>query len=126
MKKALWAWWFILLILNVIPLGYDTNTTLSGNKIIFRLDYLVHVISFLGFGWLYVADKVFKSSGSRFRNAPISLFIMVLGSAAGFELLQTLIPWRSFNINDMIGNLMGAALVIIVILLLPNIATGYS
>ncbi len=105
-----WFWLLALLILNIVPLGDDTNQSLSGNKIFaFRLDYLVHAATFLVFAWIYLLGIILK--GTEFSSVGVLSFAMVVISAAiGFELIQYVIPWRSFNPVDLMYNVLGAVL----------------
>ena len=105
-----WIWFAILLILNVIPIGNDMNKGLSGNHILeFRLDYLVHSITILGFAWLNLAARSLGSPGLKL--APFTALV-VLGAVL-YELVQYLIPWRSFNPVDMFYGFVGAVLAVL-------------
>ena len=58
-RWLLWGWLILVLVLNVVPLGNETNRGLSGNKIFqFRLDYVVHSLTFLVFAWIWVLGKI--------------------------------------------------------------------
>jgi len=103
-------WFCILLILNVIPIGNDLNKELSGNKILeFRIDYLVHSLTILCFAWLNLVARSRRQMSLKL--IPFSL--LVLSSAALYELVQYFIPWRSFNPVDMFYGYVGAALAIL-------------
>jgi len=103
-------WFCILLILNVIPIGNDLNKELSGNKILeFRIDYLVHSLTILCFAWLNLVARSRRQMSLKL--IPFSL--LVLSSAALYELVQCFIPWRSFNPVDMFYGYVGAALAIL-------------
>lgn len=105
-KILFWSWFFILLILNVIPLGNETNQRLNVELFSFRLDYLVHATSVLVFAWILLLVKVLG-----FRSFKVSEFtILVFVCAVGFELIQFFIPWRTFNPVDMAYNVFGACI----------------
>ncbi len=109
-KKLFWGWCLFLLIFNVIPLGNETNQSLSGNGILsFRYDYLLHAIMILCFSWIWVLWNVLKISSFGI----LTFSIIVISSAIGLELLQWLVPWRSFNPLDMFYNLVGAKLALV-------------
>jgi len=105
-----WGWLIMVLILNVVPLGNETNRGLSSNKIFqFRIDYVVHSLTFLVFGWIWVLGKI--KNVCWFESYEILKFgRIVLVSAMGIELLQIFIPFRTFNSMDMMANLFGAIL----------------
>ena len=58
-KWLFWGWLLMVLVLNVVPLGNETNRSLSGNKIYqYRMDYVVHSLTFLVFAWIWVFRKI--------------------------------------------------------------------
>lgn len=94
-------------LMVAIPLG-GFATTLNNTTVIgFRLDYLLHALMFLPLMMLWRLG---------FPHHPFWL-ILVGGIliAAGMEALQYLLPYRAYNVNDMLGNgtgaLMGGVLV---------------
>jgi VanZ family protein len=91
----------------MIPLGNEANQSLSLNKLLaFRLDYLAHAIMILCFAWIWVFGRVLGFQG--FSVYEFSL--IVVAAAIGLELLQLVVPWRSFNPLDMVYNLVGAGM----------------
>lgn len=113
-RNAVWIWFGVLLILNVIPLGNDVNKSLSGNEIWgFRFDYLLHSVMILGFAWIEVLKRVLGFSG--FGVWKFGVLVMV--ASIGMELIQLLIPWRSFNPVDLAYNLVGALLGMVAVLM---------
>ena len=52
-----WGWLIIVLAMNVIPLGDDLNRIIYKPIFKFRLDYLIHFVSFLVFIPLYLIGK---------------------------------------------------------------------
>jgi len=105
----------VVLILNVVPLGNETNRGLSGNKIFqFRLDYVVHSLTFLVFAWIWVLGKI--KNVSWFESYEVLKFGgIVFVSALVIELLQIFLPYRTFNPMDMMANLVGAILTLLFI-----------
>lgn len=114
-KWLFWGWLIIVVVFNVIPLGKETNRSLSGNKIFqFRLDYVVHSLTFLVFAWIWVLGKI--KDVCWFESYEVLKFGgIVFVFAMGLELLQILIPYRTFNPMDMIANLFGAILTMLCI-----------
>ena len=115
LKWLLWGWLIVVLILNVVPLGNETNRGLSGNKIFqFRLDYVVHSLTFLVFAWIWVLGKI--KNVSWFESYEVLKFGgIVFVSALVIELLQIFLPYRTFNPMDMMANLVGAILTLLFI-----------
>ena len=114
-KMLFWGWLIVVLVLNVVPLGNETNRGLSGNKIFqFRMDYVVHSLTFLVFAWIWVLGKI--KNVCWFESYEVLKFGVILFVAAmGIELLQIFVPYRTFNPMDMMANLFGAILTLLFI-----------
>ncbi len=96
--------WFYLLILvlgSVLPL--NNGTTLNDNYIVvIRSDYLIHALVLLPLPVLL---------GLSLRNRTriwIRIFLLGLLMVVFCEGVQLLIPYRTFNINDLFANGVGA------------------
>jgi len=104
-----------------VPLG-SLNTTLNDNYTLnIRWDYLLHAIAYLPLPvlmWLYLEKGSFKSIQSIGSTGRFLLWVVLfpLFIASLFETMQLMIPYRRFNINDMVASCMG---VIIGLVLLP-------
>jgi VanZ family protein len=112
-KTFFWAWLIILLALNIIPLGLETSRALSTRSVLnlglFRLDYILHLISFLAYAWVFVLGQL--RGRPVFRSHAVMKFVtLVLSTAMLFELIQLILPYRRFNPIDMGFNLAGAFL----------------
>ena len=80
-----------------------TGNNLELHKIFilyFRADHLIHVALFLP--WAFF--------GVRMKNNLLLWFCWGILFATGTEGLQYLLPYRSFNISDMIANMIGVVL----------------
>ena len=114
LKWLFWGWLIMMLILNVVPLENELNQDLTTIRFIFRLDYVVHSLTFLVFAWIWVFGKI--KNICWFENYEVLKFGgIVFVSAIGLELLQILIPYRTFNPMDMMANLFGAILTLLFI-----------
>ncbi len=114
LSKLNWIWLACLVLFNVIPLGNDTNQSLSSNRLfIFRLDYLAHAIMILCFAWIWVLGKV-KALRFFARWELMKYSVIILCAVIGLEFLQLLVPWRTFNPVDMYYNLIGAVMAILI------------
>ena len=105
----------MVVILNVVPLENETNRSLSSNKIFqFRLDYVVHSLSFLVFAWIWVLGKI--KDVCWFESYEVLKFGgIIFVWVVGIELLQIFVPYRTFNPMDMMANLFGAILAMLFI-----------
>ena len=113
LKWLFWGWMIIVVFLNVVPLGNKLNQDLT-SRFVFRLDYVVHSLTFLIFAWIWVLGKI--KNVSWFESYEVLKFGgIVFVSAMGIELLQIFVPYRTFNPMDMMANLFGAILTLLCI-----------
>lgn len=116
-KNLFWLWLLVLIVINVIPIGNNTNQSLNRNMLwVFRLDYLAHSIMILCFALIWVLAEIYRVSIFE-QHQVLKYSATVLAAGICLELLQLAVPWRSFNPVDMIYNLGGAILAIFFIAL---------
>lgn len=103
---------FGIILLVTLPLT-GLNHQLSHNFILeIRLDYLSHIFLFLPFAFLF----------SRAYSLKLLLILLIgLLFAIGSEGLQFFLPYRTFNINDLLSNALG--ILTGVVLFIPPIHT---
>ena len=102
------AYMAVILLLHVIPLGSDVIELDKVRIIEIRLDYFLHALIFMP--WAVILWLGFDIS---FRNHAGKALLWLLGGmvfAAGVEYLQNILPYRSFNINDVLGNVIGVVM----------------
>ncbi|MBE0640004.1 MAG: VanZ family protein [Bacteroidales bacterium] len=95
-KYLFLAYFVVILLLVVLPL----NTTESLNTITilqFRGDYFLHAIAFSGWALF----------GQLMNRKLVVWLILGIAFATLTEGLQYLLPYRAFNINDLIANTIG-------------------
>ncbi|MBN1117468.1 MAG: VanZ family protein [Bacteroidales bacterium] len=88
----------ILVALSVYPFNMLGHQKTFFYKIEFRLDYLTHFIIYLPFIWLFI------------RGLNKKIWVSLLWgflTAVGTEYIQYHIPYRTFNINDLLANVFG-------------------
>ena len=107
-RKALLFYSIVIIVLAVLPLN-STSVVLNHTYIIsIRLDYLVHFAVFIPWMFLVWQGKrvSFKTD---FKKAILWILIGLL-FASSSEGLQYFLTYRSFNINDLLGNSIGILL----------------
>ncbi len=115
-RKIFWIWLAALIFMNTYPFGESTSVVLSGNKLIFRLDYLLHATLILVFAWVYVWGRIRNENA--FHDYEVFWVIAIsLFSAVCLEGIQVFLPYRKFNPLDMLSNVIGALTGSLVILL---------
>ena len=96
LKKYFSIYVLLIIIFTVIPIG--NSHQLENTFIInFRLDYILHALEFIP--WAFFCMMM--------RRDTWLWFAWGILFAVGTEMLQYAIPYRSFNINDMIANIIG-------------------
>lgn len=103
-KTLWWAYTCLILLLIGLPLNGEDQPfgKLNDNYILeIRLDYISHALLFIP--WVLALHFGWERSSNRFIQ-PVLSFILALAFAAGCEFLQLLLPYRTFNINDLVAN----------------------
>ena len=101
---AFWVWAITIFILSVIPNTPAMKMELNNKEL--RLDYLIHFAVYFTLGILFFLWLMN-------RNSPLSkkqiVFLIILGVIfAGFsEVIQHVVPGRTFNIMDFYSNNLG-------------------
>jgi glycopeptide antibiotics resistance protein len=93
MKTLFWLYFSGIILLITLPINQSGSLN-SITVVHLRGDYFFHILTFLPWAFFGVAMK---------RNLWSWLFFGLL-FATGTELLQIILPWRRFNINDLIAN----------------------
>ena len=110
---------FLLAILPINGVSSPLNHIFIVN---IRLDYLFHSLVFIP--WMLLISFAFANGNRNKRLSYILLWISYgLLTAIITEGIQYFIPYRSFNMNDLLANLIGVAIGII---LLPFFKTSIN
>ena len=103
---------FFLILMAVLPINSTTNTTLTDVFIVnIRLDHLLHATLFIPWAFLYLLT---------FRpvkwNEKLMLVVYGLLMAFAAEGVQYFLTYRSYNINDLLGNWVGVLVGMVVMI----------
>lgn len=101
-KRILPVYLGTLFLVMVIPLGNVSAQLNNFSVLQLRLDYLVHGLVFVPLVFLW-----------RMRFPGHSFWLILAGGlalASGLEVIQYLLPYRAWNINDLVGNGAGVLL----------------
>lgn len=102
-----WGYILSLVILAVLPLNGQNSVTLNNTFVIhIRLDHLLHGVIFLP--WILIGRTCKNLS-----FASLLAFGILLATLT--EGIQYFLPYRSFNINDMVSNMLGVIIGLIVL-----------
>ena len=108
LRKTLVVYTLLILLLAVLPLN-STSLILNNTYVIsIRLDYLVHFAVYIP--WMFLVWVAYKVNfRSNFKKAFLWILIGLLFACVS-EGIQYFLTYRSFNINDMLGNSIGVVL----------------
>jgi len=106
-KILLCVYIVVMLLLVVLPLNDAKTSFLTDTYVVkIRLDYLVHIAVFLPF--LLFVKLAYP--------APLSWMFLAGLVFAGFcEGIQYLLLYRSFNVNDLLANMIGIVIGVILV-----------
>ena len=99
-----------IFLLTLLPINGESSSLNNTYIVNIRLDYFLHTLVFLPF--LLLATFSFSGNSQRKRtiNKILSLIILGLIFAIITEGIQFYLPYRTFNINDLIANTLGVIL----------------
>ena len=95
----------ILVLLAILPINSSGSAINNTYIISIRLDYLLHFAIFLP--WIFLLWKVTGVSYKSNFYKTVLYVLLGLAFAAATEMIQYFLPYRAFNINDMIANGLG-------------------
>ncbi len=95
----------VIILLCVLPINSSGSSLNNVYLISIRLDYLAHFILFIP--WMFLLKKYSKMSFNK--NIVKTTLLIIIGLLFAFssELIQYYLPYRAFNINDLIANGIG-------------------
>ena len=118
-QRLFWVYTVFIPLLAVLPIN-GTNSRLNNTYIVsIRLDYILHVGIFILWMILFKLAYSVKIAAYR-KNESLRLVVMVVLFAFLSEVVQSLIPYRSFNLNDLIANLIGVFIGILFLFIRPG------
>ena len=106
MRTLFFAYILFLIVIAIFPINSASSGALNNIYIItVRLDYLLHSILFIPWIFLYLVT---------FRPATWCDKLIMIGSgllmAFATEGIQYFLPYRAYNINDLLANILGILL----------------
>ncbi len=121
-KKLLYTYITILILLATFPIN-GLNSMLNNNYLLnIRWDYLVHALVYIPLVPLLIIAQIkigrkVKSHGrATLSFQTLNIIILSLLFAFSLEGIQYFLPYRAFNINDLVANGVGVALGCLIII----------
>lgn len=100
----------ILFLLAILPINCEPSSLNDIYIVKIRLDYLLHALIFLPFLLLAMFSLSGAFQQKRKVKKILSLIILGMIFAIITEGIQFYLPYRTFNINDLIANTLGVIL----------------
>lgn len=98
-----------MLLLVVLPINGEGSTLNNNYTLGIRWDYLLHALVYIPLPVLLALNKKI--------NFWIGILLALI-LASGFEFMQMALSYRAFNINDLVANLIGVGLGVLLIIIL--------
>ena len=111
-EKGFWIYFIAIILLITLPINASGSRLNLNNITVVRIrgDYFVHALVFIP--WAFFMTSM---------RQPLWLWLLLgLLFSTGTELLQYLLPYRRFNINDLISNSLGILLGLILFVVLTR------
>jgi VanZ family protein len=118
MKKLLYSNWvgglylLLLLVGALIPLGMGSEPLSNNYTFHIRADYLLHALFYIPLPLILLLSRSGRSGGW-LKVILVAAVVVVL-----FEMVQMLVPYRAFNINDLIANGVGVLIGLVLFVIL--------
>lgn len=104
----------IIFLGSALPINSALSPLNNNYTLSIRWDYLLHVLVYLPLAWLIGRWMVRRYGSENW----VILILITLVIPPLFELLQLLLPYRAFNINDLVANGVGAMVGLLLVLIL--------
>jgi VanZ family protein len=113
-----------LVLLSVLPINSASSSSLNHIFVVsIRLDYLLHCLVYLplvSFAWMDKEIDIFKTPVKA-----VAWIVILLIFAAVTEGLQYFLPYRAFNINDLLANSLGVVIGFVIVTIFRQFFTKY-
>lgn len=94
---------YLITVITLTLVPFNSKALFYQKRIIFlRIDYLIHICMFIPWAAL---NKVFSNAFNIFHTVFYGVIMAII-----MELIHYMLPYRSFNIYDLIANLIGILL----------------
>lgn len=112
-KIIFWTGYAAMIVTAMLPLGGNLSKTKVGHTI--RLDYFLHALVYVAIG-LYFLFGLVKNTPLFRRRAVIKFTGVMVFLAVVTEVVQLVVPYRSFSYRDLSSDLVGIVIGLGVIL----------
>ena len=103
-----YSYTILLVLLAVLPINSSGSSINHTFIVSIRLDYLLHCAIFIS--WVFLLQKVTLLSLRSFPAKTLGWLVVGVLFALSTEAIQYPLPYRAFNINDLLANGLGVVL----------------
>lgn len=107
-KILCYSYSIFLILISVLPINSSGSSINHTFVVSIRLDYLLHCAIFIP--WVFLIQKITRLSFGRFPKKTFVLLVAGVLFAFTMEAIQYILPYRAFNINDLLANGLGILL----------------
>lgn len=114
----------LLFLIAVLPINSSGSAINHTFVVSIRLDYLLHCVIFIP--WVFL---LWKFTSFNFKMYPLKTIALLLGGilfAFVMEAIQYFLPYRAFNINDLLANGLGVLLGFMIVLSFERAGIPFS
>lgn len=119
--KIFFIYLAVVVLLSVLPINSAGSSINHIFIVSLRLDYLLHCVVYIPlvtFLWIQKESEFFTNTGKT-----ILWVVALLVFAAATEWIQYFLPYRAFNVNDLISNCLGIILGLILTFAIKQLST---
>jgi len=103
-----YSYTILLVLLAVLPINSSGSSINHTFIVSVRLDYLLHCAIFIP--WVFLLHKITQLNLRSFPAKTLGWLVVGVLFACAMEAIQYLLPYRAFNINDLLANGLGVVL----------------
>ena len=105
----------ILILISVLPINSSGSAINHTFIVSIRLDYLLHCAIFIP--WVFLLQKNTQLNLRSFPVKTLGWLVVGVLFACAMEAVQYVLPYRAFNINDLLANGLGVVLGFVLLIL---------
>ncbi len=107
-KLFFYGYTVILILIAVLPINSSGSAINHTFIVSVRLDYLLHFAIFVP--WVFLLVKITRLNSGNFALKMLGWLVIGVLFALVLEAVQYVLPYRAFNINDLLANGLGVVL----------------
>ena len=107
-KLLFYGYTILLFLIAVLPLNSSGSAINHTFVVSIRLDYLLHCAIFIP--WVYLLQRFTRLNLRIVSLKTLGWMIVGVSFALAMEAIQYILPYRAFNINDLLANGLGVVM----------------